>query len=56
VLGAWALQALARRAVRGFRKVVERRGAGADELSRIDTISRVLRYSTATVLVLSAAC
>jgi len=52
VLAGWILQALARRAVRGFRKVVERRGAGADDLSRIDTISRVLRYSTATVLVL----
>ena len=52
MLAGWVLQALARRAVRGFRKVVERRGAGADELSRIDTISRVLRYSTATVLVL----
>jgi small conductance mechanosensitive channel len=54
VVAGLLLQALARRAVRGFRKVVERRGAGADELSRIDTISRVFRYSTATVLVLVA--
>ena len=38
--------------MRGFRKVAERRGAGADELSRVETISRVFRYSTTTTIVL----
>jgi len=52
VFAGLALQALARRIIRSFRKVVEHRGAGPDELSRVDTISRVFRYSTATVLVL----
>jgi small-conductance mechanosensitive channel len=52
VFAGLVLQGLARRVIRSFRRFVERRGTGPDELSRIDTISRVLRYATATVLVL----
>jgi small-conductance mechanosensitive channel len=52
VLVAWLLKALARRVVRTFRAVMERRAAGADELSRIDTVGRVFRYSTSVVIVL----
>jgi len=52
IFAGFVLQSLARRIIRGFRRMVERRGAGPDELSRVDTISRALRYASATVLVL----
>ena len=51
---AWLLQAIAARIIRTFRKVMERRSPGADELRRIDTVGRVFRY-TASVLVILVA-
>jgi len=51
---AWVLQALAARLIRTFRKYMERRAGGPDELPRITTVSRVLRYTATVVVVLVA--
>ncbi len=48
------LQALARRLIRTFRKYMERRVSGPDELPRITTVGRVLRYSATVIVVLVA--
>jgi small conductance mechanosensitive channel len=40
--------------IRTFRKVMERRSPGADELRRIDTVGRVFRYSASVLLILVA--
>jgi small-conductance mechanosensitive channel len=45
---------VARRVIRGFREVMERRAAGPDELSRIGTVGRVFRYTATVVVVLVA--
>jgi small-conductance mechanosensitive channel len=45
---------LARRLIRTFRKYMERRVSGPDELPRITTVSRVLRYTATVVVVLVA--
>jgi len=45
---------LARRLIRSFRKYMERRVSGADELPRITTVSRVLRYTATVTVVLVA--
>ena len=45
---------LARRLIRTFRKYMERRVSGADELPRITTVSRVLRYTATVTVVLVA--
>jgi small conductance mechanosensitive channel len=45
---------VARRTLLGFRRVVERRAGGADELSRIDTVGKVFRYATTVAIVLVA--
>ena len=51
---AWALQALAGRLIRTFRKYMERRAGGPDELPRITTVGRVFRYSATVIVVLVA--
>jgi small conductance mechanosensitive channel len=48
------VQALARRLIRTLRKYMERRASGADELPRITTVGRVLRYTATVVVVLVA--
>ena len=45
---------LARRLIRTFRKYMERRVSGPDELPRITTVSRVLRYTATVTVVLVA--
>jgi moderate conductance mechanosensitive channel len=51
---AWALQAVAGRLIRTFRKYMERRAGGADDLPRITTVGRVFRYSATVIVVLVA--
>jgi moderate conductance mechanosensitive channel len=48
------LLALARRLIRTFREYMERSASGPDELPRITTVGRVLRYTAAVVIVLVA--
>jgi small conductance mechanosensitive channel len=45
---------LARRLIRTFRKYMERRVSGPDELPRITTVGRVLRYTATVTVVLVA--
>ena len=40
--------------MRAFRRVLERRAASPDELSRIDTVGKVFRYTAGVVIVLVA--
>jgi small conductance mechanosensitive channel len=54
LLVAWALQALAGKLIRLLRRYLERRSGAGTELSRIDTVGRVLRYSASVVVVLVA--
>jgi small-conductance mechanosensitive channel len=49
LLVAWLLQAVAARLIRIFRSYVARR-TGADEVSRVETLARVFRY-TATIVI-----
>jgi small conductance mechanosensitive channel len=51
---AWALQALASRLIRVFRRYMARRTSGADELRRIDTVGNAFRYFASVVVVLVA--
>jgi len=46
--------AVARRIIRTFRKVMERRTPAVDELRRIDTVGRVFRYTAGVVVILVA--
>ena len=48
------LQALAGRLIRTFRKYMERRASGPDELPRITTVGRVFRYTATVIVVLVA--
>src|SRR6202008_4698514 len=48
------LQALAARLIRTFRKYMERRASGPEELPRITTVGRVLRYTATVIVVLVA--
>jgi len=45
---------LAGRLIRGFRKYMEGRAGGPDELPRITTVGRVFRYTTTVIVVLVA--
>jgi len=54
LLVAWLLQAIASRVMRAFRRVMERRSPGTDELRRIDTVGRVFRYTAGVVVILVA--
>jgi small conductance mechanosensitive channel len=55
ILGiAWILQGLAGRLIRVFRKYMQRRSPGADELQRIETLARVFRNTAAIVIVIVA--
>jgi moderate conductance mechanosensitive channel len=53
LIGAWILQALARRLVRLFRLYMSRRSAG-DQVARIETLARVFRNVAAVVIVVVA--
>ena len=50
LLLAWLLQAVAARLMRLFRTYMQHRIAAPDELPRIETLSRVFRYSAAVVI------
>ena len=54
LLVAWLLQVFAARVIRGFRSYMARRTSAADELGRIDAVSRSLRYSANVLIVLIA--
>jgi moderate conductance mechanosensitive channel len=54
LLVAWLLQAFAARLVRAFRRYMERRTGAGEELRRIDTVGRALRYGAAVLVVLVA--
>jgi small conductance mechanosensitive channel len=55
ILGiAWLLQGLAGRLIRVFRKYMHHRAPGADELQRIETLTRVFRNAAAVVIVIVA--
>jgi small conductance mechanosensitive channel len=55
ILGiAWILQGLAARLIRVFRKYMQRRSPGADEMQRIETLARVFRNTAAVVIVVVA--
>jgi small conductance mechanosensitive channel len=51
---AWALQTLAQRLIRTLRKYMEQRTSGPDELPRVATVGRVLRYTATVIVVLVA--
>jgi len=51
---AWALQALAARLIRLFRRYMQRKSPSLDEQARIETLARVFRNSAAVIIVLVA--
>jgi small conductance mechanosensitive channel len=51
---AWLVQAIAWRLIRVFRRYMEHRSVGADELRRIDTVGAAFRYFASVVVVLVA--
>src|SRR5258707_14439050 len=51
---AWALQALAARLIRLFRRYMQRKSPSLDEQARIETLARVFRNGAAVIIVLVA--
>src|SRR5258706_4684002 len=51
---AWALQALAARLLRLFRRYMQRKSPSLDEQARIETLARVFRNGAAVIIVLVA--
>jgi small conductance mechanosensitive channel len=51
---AWALQALAARLIRLFRRYMQRKSPSLDEQARIETLARVFRNGAAVIIVLIA--